>query len=65
MSKKITIDGKEYATEDLSDTAKKNLISMQLVNQKIVQNKQELAIFQTARNAYAKALSDQLPVQKQ
>ncbi len=61
MSKKITIDGKEYATEDLSDTAKKNLISMQLVDQKIVQNKQELAIFQTARNAYAKTLAEQLP----
>ena len=63
--KKVTIDGKEYAVEDLSEKAKQDLVSMQLVDQKIAQNQQELAILQTARNAYAKSLAEQLPVDKQ
>ena len=58
---KLNIDGKEYAVEDLSETAKQNLISLRLVDQKIAQNQQELAILQTARNAYATALKEQLP----
>ena len=62
---KITIDGKEYALADLSDKAKGDLGSMQLVDQKIAQNQQEMAILQTARNAYAKSLAEQLPVAKQ
>ena len=62
---KITIDGKEYAVDDLSEKAKADLMSMQMVDQKIALNQQELAIFQTARNAYAKSLSEQLPVDKQ
>jgi len=62
---KVTIDGKEYAAADLSETAKNNLISMRLVDQKIAENQQELAILQTARNAYANALKEQLPVEKQ
>lgn len=61
---KITIDGKEYAASDLSDTVKENLLSMQLVDQKIIQNQQELAILQTARNAYANVLKEQLPKAK-
>jgi len=64
MSESVTIDGIEYAFEDLSDKAKADLVSMQLVDQKITQNQQELAILQTARNAYAKSLSEQLPVDK-
>ena len=49
MSETVTIDGKEYAASDLSEKAKQDLISMQLVDQKIAQNQQELAILQTAR----------------
>ena len=62
---KVTIDGKEYAAADLSEKAKAELVSLQVVDQKIAQNQQELAILQTARNAYAKSLSEQLPVDKQ
>ncbi len=57
----ITIDGTEYDYNNLSDKAKADLLSMQLVDQKISQNQQELSIFQTARNAYANSLSEQLP----
>lgn len=65
MAEKVTIDGKDYILEDLSEKAKKDLISLRVVDQKINDNKQELAILQTARNAYARSLTGQLPVDKQ
>lgn len=57
----LTIDGKEYDTEQLSDAAKAQITNMQLVDQKMAQLQQELAIMQTARNAYANALQAELP----
>lgn len=65
IGNKITINGIEYSAADLSDEAKNTLGSLQLVDQKIAQNQQEMAILQTARNAYARALSGKLPVDKQ
>lgn len=61
MSKNITIDGKEYPLDLLSEDARVNLASMQMVDRKIAEAKQNLAIMQTARNAYAKALQEALP----
>lgn len=61
MSNNINIDGKEYPFELLSDPAKDQLISLQLVDRKIAEAKQELAILQTARNAYAAELKKELP----
>jgi hypothetical protein len=65
MAETVTIDGKEYVLDDLSDKAKNDLMSLRVVDQKINDNKQELAILQTARNAYARSLAEQLPVEKQ
>jgi hypothetical protein len=62
---KVTIDGKEYKLDDLSDKAKADLTSMKLVDQKIAQKQQDLAILQTARNAYAKSLTENLPKSEQ
>ena len=59
--KTVTIDDKEYTLDNLSDKAKEDLASLRVVDQKIEQNKQELAILQTARNAYARSLNEQLP----
>ena len=58
---KVTIDGKEYLISDLSDEAKAELGSMTVVDQKIANLNQEIAIMQTARNAYARALGAVLP----
>jgi hypothetical protein len=58
---KVTIDEKEYLISDLSDQAKAELGSMNVVDQKIVNLQQEIAIMQTARNAYAQALAAALP----
>ncbi len=54
---KVTIDNKDYLIEDLSDDAKNQLSSMNVVDQKITSLQQEVAIMQTARNAYARALA--------
>ena len=57
----ITIDGTEYPTAALSDDAKGQLVSMQTVDQKIAECQQQIAILQTARNAYANRLKELLP----
>jgi len=58
---KIAIDGKNYALKDLSGTAKAQLANLRLVDQEIARLQQQQAIAQTARNAYANALKEQLP----
>jgi hypothetical protein len=57
----VTIDGNAYALSDLSTAAKGQLASLQVTDQEIVRVQQQLAILQTARNAYAKALQAELP----
>lgn len=58
---KITIDGKEYDTEKLSEDARNNLMNIQFCEKKLAELKRESAMVQTARNAYAQALKGQLP----
>lgn len=57
----VTIDEKEYLVSGLSDEAKNQLGSLNVVDQKIANLQQEIAIMQTARNAYAQALAAALP----
>ena len=57
----INIDGKDYDTDSLSDEAKAQLTSLQVTDQEIQRLNIQLAIAQTARNAYARALSELLP----
>lgn len=57
----ITIDGKNYDTDTFSTDAKAQLMSLQMVDQEIGRLNMQLAIAQTARNAYARALAAQLP----
>jgi hypothetical protein len=56
----VTIDGKRYDLESLPDAAKNQLTSIRFVDRKIAELQAELAVCQTARNAYAKALSEML-----
>ena len=60
MASSITIDDKEYVLEDMSDSSRSQLSSLQLTDQRIAQLKTDLAIAQTARNAYAQALKAEL-----
>ena len=56
----ITIDGKEYSLDDLNDTAKENLGSLQFVQAEITRLQAQLAVYNTAANAYSIALKNQL-----
>lgn len=57
---KMTIDGKEYDTDTLSDQAKATIASLQFVDARMQQLRNELAIADTARIAYARALKGEL-----
>ena len=57
----ITIDDIAYDEADLSNEAKQELGSMQICDQRIAALQTDLAIAQTARNAYAVALNSLLP----
>ena len=59
----ITIDGKEYDSDQLSEEAKQQLGSIQFVDKRIEELKNEIAVYQTARNGYARALSEMLDKQ--
>jgi len=57
----LTIDGTEYNLADLSDNAKQQVANLRVTDTEIDKLKQQLAIYQTARTAYARALSEELP----
>lgn len=59
----IKIDNKDYDTDQLTDEAKNQLANVQLTDQEIKRLQVLLAITQTARNAYAKALTAALAQQ--
>ena len=56
----VTIDNKEYNLDELSDTAKENLGSLQVVQNEINRLKSLLSIMQTAQSAYSTVLKQEL-----
>jgi len=57
---KITVDGIEYNSEDLSDNGKAQLASLQFLEVQMNKIKSEIAVYQTARNSYVAALKAEL-----
>ena len=57
---KISIDGVDYNTEDLSDNGKAQLASLQFVEVQMNKIKAEIAVYQTAKQAYANKLKQLL-----
>ena len=57
---KITVDGIEYNSEDLTDNGKAQLASLQFLEVQLNKLQSEIAIYQTARQAYAAALKAEL-----
>jgi|TARA_R100001440_G_scaffold28026_1_gene45556 hypothetical protein len=57
---KIDIDGKSYELDKLSDEAKSQLGNIRAVDAEIQRLDRQKAIAQTARNAYARALQEEL-----
>lgn len=56
----ITIDGKEYEYEALSDKAKAQLTSMQFVDNELARLQAQASVLQTARMAYSKELQNEI-----
>ena len=56
----ITIDGKEYDTDTLSENAKAQLVSLKFCDGELQRLQAEAAALQTARMAYARALQEEL-----
>ena len=57
----IKIDNVDYDTDTLSSEAKAQLISMQFCDQELQRLQAQAVAYQTARQAYAKALQAALP----
>jgi len=57
---KITIDGIEYNTEDLTDNGKAQLASLQFLEKQMSKIKSEIAVYTTARNSYISSLKSEL-----
>ena len=56
----ITIDGKAYDAAALSQIAKEQITNVRATDAEIARLQTQLAIAQTARTAYARALQDEL-----
>ena len=59
----ITVNGKKYLVADLAEEAKTQFVNIQAADAEINRLQVQLAIAQTARNAYQQALIAALPSQ--
>jgi len=54
----VTIDGREYDGDKLSDQAKAQITSLHFVDGELQRLQAQSAVLQTARSAYARALNE-------
>lgn len=52
----LTLNGKDHAISDLSEAARLQVANIQIVDAELTRLQQQVAIAQTARNAYMAAL---------
>ena len=57
---KVTIDGLEFHSEDLTERGRAVLASLQFVEGQLARLRGEIAVHQTARQSYAQALRAEL-----
>lgn len=60
QTKTITVNGKQYAVDDLSESAKAQLVNIRVVDQEISRLEALLAITKTARAAYVQKLGGEV-----
>ena len=60
----ITIDGKEYKIEELSNEAKTQIVNIRTADAEIQKIKNQLAMMNAARSYYAAKLTELLPESK-
>jgi hypothetical protein len=56
----LTVDGRTYALDTLSENAKAQVVNLKVVDEEIRRIEQRLAIYRTARAAYAHTLKTEL-----
>ncbi len=56
----IKINGKDYDLESLSENAKKQIVSLQFVQNEIQRLNAQIAAYKTAEVAYSKALESEI-----
>lgn len=56
----ITIEGKEYIFDDLPENARNLVMNIRMADQEIMRARSQLAIAQTARQAYGQGLKQEL-----
>jgi hypothetical protein len=56
------IDDKQYDLDKLPQEAKSQIINIQFIDSEINRLEAQIAVFQTARIAYSKALKEALPI---
>ncbi len=56
----VTIDGKEYNLDELSETAKANLVSLQFVQAEITKLESQMSVYKTAAAAYSATLKNEI-----
>lgn len=57
---KITVDGTDYHTEDLNDNGKAQLASLQFLEAQMQKLRNEINVFETARQTYVNSLKAEL-----
>lgn len=56
----VVIEGREYVLSEMSQKAQTQVVNLRVVDEEIRKLEQQLAIFKTARAAYARALKQEL-----
>lgn len=59
-SQSLTIDGNQYNSSELSETARHQVVNIRITDEEIQRLQQQLAIAQTACTAYANAVKTKL-----
>ena len=60
MSKKFKLDDREYEIDNLSDTSKKTLLSLQFTTQRLQELNNMKALLQRAKNSYVDGLKKEM-----
>lgn len=61
---KVTIDGTEYDTDEMTEDTRRQLGNIATCDRKLEELRNETAMIQTARNAYARSLTELLAKDK-
>ena len=57
---KLNLDGKEYDTDNISENAKRQVVSLNYVKNELQQLEAKKAVLKTAEVAYIKALKEDI-----